>query len=93
MTRALVLLGLVLSLGVPAIYVVSAERQVAATRAEVEALVGSEVQTPPCPTCGSSAVARNPVVRIAVHARKGPRGRVIDLSSHACPGPGRPKHT
>lgn len=56
-----------------------------------EALVGSEVQTPPCPKCGSSEVARCPVVRVAVHARKGPRGRVIDLSSHACPCGDRPK--
>lgn len=50
-----------------------------------EALVGSEAETPPCPTCGSRAVARRPVVRVAVHTRKGRRGRVIDLSSHACP--------
>jgi len=65
----------------------------AACGATFEALVGSDAQTPPCPTCGSTAVARNPVVRVAVHARKGPRGRVIDLSSHTCPGPGRSKHT
>lgn len=55
-----------------------------------EALVDSKYDVPPCPACDSPQVERDAVVRVAVRAPRGPRGRVIDLSSHACPCPGRP---
>ncbi len=58
--------------------------------ASFEALVASEHESPPCPACGSTMVERQAVARLAVHSRKGPHGRVIDLSSHACPCSSRP---
>lgn len=36
-----------------------------------------------CPRCKSSSIARQPVLQIAL--RKARHGRVVDLSSNACP--------
>ena len=66
-----------------------ADFECAACGAGFEALVGSPAERPPCPQCGNVEVTRRPVLGVAVHARKGPRGRVIDLSSHACPASAR----
>ena len=50
-----------------------------------EVFVQSDLDAPPCPRCGSSAVARQQVVQMALRTAKTRRGRVIDLSSHSCP--------
>jgi len=54
-----------------------------------EALVASKDDAPACPACDSTQVERDAVVRAAVRAPRGPRGRVIELSSHSCPASGR----
>ena len=50
-----------------------------------EAFVRSEGDVPPCKQCGSTDVARRQVSQVAIRTRKNRRGRVVDLSSNACP--------
>ncbi len=56
-----------------------------------EAFVRSEGDVPQCTQCGSTEVARREVAQVAIRTRKNRRGRVVDLSSNACPCAGH-KH-
>ncbi len=42
-------------------------------------------ETVECPSCGSQRAARQVVSRMSVRGRNQRRGRVVDLSSGACP--------
>ena len=50
-----------------------------------EFLTLSSDESVACATCGSDRVARQVVSRIAVRGANQRRGRVIDMSSGACP--------
>lgn len=57
----------------------------AACGGSFEAFLRSDSDEPQCPQCGSARTMRQPVLQMAAHTRRTRRGRVIDLSSNACP--------
>jgi len=55
-----------------------------------EVFLRADGDAPRCPQCGSAAVERQQVSQMAIRTGKTRRGRVVDLSSNACPcGPHR----
>ena len=50
-----------------------------------EAFVRSVDEPRECPQCGSSRSTLRPNLQVAIHTSNTRRGRVIDMSSNACP--------